>query len=90
MAQRDYSAHQQKIISNYYKNLDGIALARIQDLVSQLYLADTDKKRRSLWSRVEKAMAKLAVPEAIKINILERQDVEILAMNLEQWLRKIS
>lgn len=90
MAQRDYSSYQKKIITNYYKNLDTIALTRLQELVGQLYLADTDKKKEMLWKRVEKAMEKLAVPDAIKENILRQKNVEILAKNLEEWLRNAS
>ena len=90
MAQRDYSSYQKKIITNYYKNLDTIALTRLQELVGQLYLADTDKKLESLWKRVEKAVEKLAVPDAIKENILRQRNVEILAKNLEEWLRNAS
>ena len=90
MAQQDYSSYQKKIITNYYRNLDTIALTRLQELVGQLYLADTDKKRELLWKRVGKAMEKLTLPDAIKENILRQKNVEILAKNLEEWLRNAS
>jgi hypothetical protein len=90
MAQRDYSAYQQKIISNYYKNMDTLALSRLQDLVGQLYLADTDSKRDKLWKRAEKAMDQLKIPEAVKNNILQQRNVEVLAKNLQEWLGQTS
>jgi len=56
MAQRDYSEHQQKIISRYYSNLDTLMLQKLQALVSELYLAESDKKKDRLWQRVQQAM----------------------------------
>lgn len=90
MTQRDYSSYQKKIIANYYKKLDTIALSRLQELVGQLYLSENESHRSTLWKRVDKAMEKLAVPDAIKENILRQRDVEILAKNLEEWLRNAS
>jgi hypothetical protein len=88
MAQRDYSEHQQRIISKYYNHLDTIMLQKLQDLVGELYLADTDAKRNRLWQRVQKAMANLKVPDDIAAHILAHKDVEALAKNLEDWLKQ--
>ena len=90
MSAREYSSYQKKIIKDYYKNLDTIALTRLQELVTELYLADSEITRGRLWKRVEKAMEKLAIPKLIKNNILQTQDVEILAKNLEEWIRHTS
>ena len=87
MAKKEYSAYQQNIIRNYYENLDTIQLTKLQELVTELYLAESDKKRRTLWTRVEQALNKLKIPPEIKARILETQDVKILAKNLEEWLR---
>ena len=87
MAQRDYTAHQQKIIANYYKNLDQIAIARLQELVGELYLADTEKKKDRLWKRVHQAMEKMEVPQPIIDHILEKKDPAVLAKNVEEWLK---
>jgi hypothetical protein len=38
MAQRDYSEHQQRIITKYYNQLDTIMLQKLQELVGELYL----------------------------------------------------
>jgi hypothetical protein len=87
MAQQDYTKYQQGIISDYYDHLDTIMLAKLQDLVSELYLADTDKKRDRLWQRVAQAMSKLKVPPAVAEHIMGEKDVEILARNLQDWLK---
>ncbi len=87
MAGREYTNYQKKLIERYYDNLDAIALSRLQELVGELYLADSDKKRERLWQRVAAAMDKLKVKPAIAAHILERRDPKILASNLEDWLR---
>lgn len=88
MAKGEYSNYQKKIIGRYYEHLDTILLTRLQELVSELYLADSDGKSDKLWKRVEQAVAKLNVPEQIKKHIVASRDVKVLAANLEQWLKK--
>ena len=88
MAQREYSKYQQNIISHYYANLDIIALTKLQELVSELYLADSAAKRDRLWQRVHKAMVKHKVPAPLIEHIMARRDVEILAQNLQDWLSR--
>ena len=85
MAQREYSQHQKNVISNYYKNMDTIMLGKLSELVSELFLAETEKKRARLWERVQKAMVNLKVPPAIIDHIMSKQDVQILAKNLQDW-----
>jgi hypothetical protein len=86
MAGREYSAYQRDVISRYYENLDAITLTKLQELVSQLYLADSKSRQNQLWERVHKAMLKLKVKPAIVEHIMNKKDVVILAKNLEDWL----
>ncbi len=86
MAKQDYSKYQKKIIDNYYHNMDTIMLQKLGEMVTELYLAESDKKREKLWERVEKAMMNLKVPEKIAANIMEKRDIEVLAKNLNIWL----
>jgi hypothetical protein len=90
MAQQDYSAHQQRIITKYYNQLDTIMLQKLQELVGELYLAGTDAKRKRLWERVHKAMLNLKLPDELVAHIMAKKDVEILARNLQEWLRQSS
>jgi hypothetical protein len=88
MAKQEYSKYQKDVISNYYGNLDAIMLGKLSELVSELYLADTDAKRDRLWERAQKAMAKLEIPGPIINHIMAKKDVKILAKNLNDWLAK--
>jgi hypothetical protein len=88
MAKREYTSYQKKAISNYYQNLDQIALQRLQELVTELYLADTDKKKQRLWDQVQKAIKHLKIQPVIAEHILKTRDVQVLAKNLQDWLKK--
>ncbi len=88
MAKIEYSKHQKTVISNYYENIDTIMLQKLSELVTELYLAETDTKRDRLWQRAEKAMAKLKVPPNIIGHIMQKRKVEILAKNLQDWLKR--
>ena len=86
MAKNDYSQYQKDVISGYYNNLDTIMLGKLGELVTELYLADTKAKRKRLWQRVNAAMVKLKVQPVIIEHIMQKEDVEILAKNLQDWL----
>ena len=86
MVKNDYSQYQQGVISGYYNNLDTIMLGKLGELVTELYLADTKAKKDRLWQRAHKAMVKLKVSPAIINHIMQKEDVEILAKNLQDWL----
>jgi intergrase/recombinase len=87
MAQREYSDYQKKVISKYYNQLDVLMLNKLQELVSELYLADSEAKQKRLWERVHKAMLNLKIPQPIIDHIMGKKDVETLARNLQDWLR---
>ncbi len=85
MPMDDYTPHQQRIIKNYYRNQEGLALQKLQELASDLYLAEDDKQRERLWKRVEKAMTQLNIPPKLAQNILSKRSLEVLIANLTEW-----
>jgi hypothetical protein len=82
----DFTRHQKKIIDRYYENQSDIMLTKLSELVGELYLADSDKKRDRLWERVALAMKNLKVKPEIAARILERRDPKVLASHLKDWL----
>jgi hypothetical protein len=78
--------YQQELVKNYYKNLDTISLDKLSEIVSDLFLAETESKQNRLWKRAHQAMLNLKVPPAIIEHILNKKDVKILAKNLNDWL----
>ncbi|MBI1368297.1 MAG: hypothetical protein GC162_06550 [Planctomycetes bacterium] len=76
---QDYSAHQKKIINRYYEHQDTIVLTRLSEIVSDLYLCESEKKAATLWKRVEEALAKTSAnPLRVKI-LLQKKNIEELA-----------
>ena len=59
----NYSRYQQNIIKKYYENRDGIALQRVQELVTELYLSE-GKKREKHWQTLANHLEKLGRPQA--------------------------
>ncbi len=85
MSKKELSDYQRDVVSNYYANLDSICLQKLGELVTELYLADSDTRKKRLWQRVHKAMLNLKIPPAIIEHIMQKQDVQILAKNLDDW-----
>ncbi len=79
-----HSKHQQKIIKNYYDNREGIALQRVQELVTELYLSE-GKKRQRYWQQVANHLAKLGIKQS-QIDHLVGQDNPELIANLVKTL----
>lgn len=74
----NYSKHQQRIIKNYYDNRDAIALQRVQELVTELYLAE-GKKREKYWKTLSTNLEKLGIkPPQIK-HLVEQDNPELVA-----------
>ena len=74
----NYSKHQQRIIKNYYENRDAIALQRVQELVTELYLTE-GKKREKHWKTVAIHLEKLGVKPAHVKHLVEQDDPELVA-----------
>ncbi|MCP4707511.1 MAG: hypothetical protein GY869_02710 [Planctomycetes bacterium] len=87
MSKQEFSKHQQNVIRRYYENLDTIKLNQLQELVTELYLAQNSKKEDKLWERAEKAMQQLKIKPGIIEHIMQKRQVEILALNLQDWLK---
>jgi hypothetical protein len=86
---KEFTNYQKQVIKDYYKNLDKTALAKLQELVGSIYLAESPSKKDVLWKRVETALKKLKIPDSIAQHILQKRDPQILAKNLNEWSLKI-
>ena len=88
MRKKEYSKYQQKVIRRYYENLDAIKLSRLQELVTELYLAKNTKKEDRLWEQAEQAMQQLKIKPKVIEHIMQKRRVELLAENVEDWLKQ--
>ncbi len=60
MPKRELTHRQHKIVNRYYDHRGAIASSKLQELASELFLAEAEgKNTKPLWARVEKAIAQL-------------------------------
>jgi hypothetical protein len=85
MAKR--SAYQQRVIRNYYQNLDAIALQRLSEMVTDLYLAE-GKARARIWKRVVAALQKAGVPQSRIDHVVQSDNAALLAGLVRELLAK--
>jgi len=83
----ELSKYQQKIVKNYYDNLDTALLQRLGEQVTDLYLA-AGKKREKLWASIVASLGKLGVPESRITHLTAKDDARLLATLLQELLAK--
>lgn len=81
---REYSRHQQKIISRYYENRDQIDEQKLSELVTNLYLATGAKQIAKHWETAENAMTRMGVPEARVKHVIDSKDPTVLAAVVDE------
>ena len=84
----DLSRYQKKVVDRYYEHRDDIMVNKLSELVGELYLAESDKKRDSLWKRAETAMRNLKWKDADIAKMMAQKKPELLAAQLKEWLGK--
>jgi hypothetical protein len=80
MATGDHlTRHQQGIVRRYYQHLDAMTIHKLQDLVSELYLCENDKKRAAMWDKARQALLKAGANQARVDKIIAARQIEALA-----------
>ncbi len=72
------SRYQQRVIKNYYDNRESIALQRVQELVTELYLAE-GKAREKHWKSLAGHLEALGVAPATIDHLIQQQQPELVA-----------
>ena len=85
MAER--TKYQEKIIKNYYNNLDAILLQKLGEQVSELYLSE-GKARAKVWKRVEGVLEKMKLPKTRIAQIVGSDNPTIVAKLVEEMMAK--
>ena len=76
---RHYSAHQKGIIKRYYENKDALMTQKLGEIVSELYLCDSDKKADRLWKSARTTLLNAGVVEKRVEIVVANRDLEKLA-----------
>lgn len=83
----NYSKYQQSIINNYYKNREAISLQKLQESVTELYLAE-GKKRQKQWERMAVHLEKLGMKEDRIQYLVEKDDPALIAKVVTELMAK--
>ena len=82
------SKYQEKVIKNYYNNRESIALQRVQEIVTEIFLSE-GKKRAQQWKLLRGHLEKLELPAARVEELLQRDDPALVAKVVEEFLGKM-
>lgn len=82
-----HSKYQQKIIRNYYDNREQISLQRVQELVTDIYLAE-GKKRAQQWKRLASHLEKLGVKQDTIDHLIAKDDPSTVVEIAEKIMKK--
>jgi hypothetical protein len=85
MGDKNYTAHQQKLIKRFYENRDSIALQRAQELVTELFLAE-GKKREKIWATLSKNLELAGVAADHITHLREKDDPALVAQILTEMV----
>jgi hypothetical protein len=78
MAQ-ERTRYQESVIRRYYRNLDAMRAQRLQELVGDIFLATTEKKRATLWTKAGELLAATGLPAPDVQALVAARDIETLA-----------
>ena len=84
---KKHSSYQDRIVRNYYQNLDALMIQRLGELITDLYLAEGEAKAR-LWKRVGMTLEKLKIPKAQIQHLLQSDNPTLVANLLQELLDK--
>lgn len=87
--ERQPTPHQQRIIRNYYKNQQSLSLQRLSELVTELYLAEGNHRKRQ-WNYVVTALRKLEVPQSRIDHLVAQDDPRLVAKLVEELMARPS
>ncbi len=82
-----FSRHQQGIIKNYYRNREAISLQRLQELVTDLYLAE-GKKRARQWELIAAHLEKLGLKNDRVAYLVGQDDPALIAKVINELMAK--
>jgi hypothetical protein len=79
MSKDDFTKHQQGIIKRFYEHRDTLALQRLAEIVSDLYVETSEAKIARQWAAAHKQMLAAGVHAHAAGTILAERDLGALA-----------
>ena len=83
MTEPQRTKYQEKVIKNYYRNRDAIALQKAMEQLTELYLCE-GKKRETVWQRLLVNLEKIGLPADQIRHLREQDDPTVIAEVLKK------
>ncbi|MCU0716574.1 MAG: hypothetical protein MUD03_10655 [Pirellula sp.] len=83
MAMENFTRYQQGVIKAYYQNRDNVSFQRVQELLTDLYLAE-GKKKEKVWESMFNHLEKLGVPPDQLEHLKKQRKPELIAQLIQK------
>ncbi len=81
---KGYTEHQRKVIKNFYDNKDLRLIQKLGELVSNLYVETSEKKKETGWKRIKKMLTDLKVhPHEVEY-LTKDKDLSMISKKLSE------
>ena len=81
---KGYTEHQRKVIKGYYENKDLRLIQKLGELVSNLYVETSEKKKESGWKRIKKMLTDLKVHPHEVDYLTKDKDLSMISRKLSE------
>ena len=81
---KGYTEYQKKVIRNFYDNKDLRLVQKLGELVSNLYLETSEKKKETGWKRIKKMLTDLKVHPGEVEYLTKDKNLSIILKKLDE------
>ncbi len=84
MNEKGYTKYQQKAIRNFYDNKDLRLVQKLGELVSNLYLETSEKKKETGWKKIKKMLTDLKVHPGEVEFLTKEKNISTISKKLDE------
>ena len=84
MNEKGYTRYQQKAIRNFYDNKDLRLVQKLGELVSNLYLETSEKKKETGWKKIKKMLTDLKVHPGEVECLTKEKNLSVISKKLDE------
>ena len=84
MNEKGYTKYQQKAIRNFYDNKDLRLVQKLGELVSNLYLETSEKKKETGWKKIKKMLTDLKVHPGEVEYLTKEKSLSVISKKLDE------
>ncbi len=82
--EKGYTQYQKKVIRNFYDNKDLRLVQKLGELVSNLYIETSEKKKEAGWKKIKKTLTDLKVHPGEVEYLTKDKDLSLISKKLDE------